>query len=305
MGNKTKGPVILLFFLLLVAIAAAVSGFIGLQKEKQINAALTRGKEEIEIKKKTAEKEVSNLKQRVDGLLQEKVLFQAKLKEFNSKITSLDDELSAEKKAKEDALQEAEKLREEVTTLKNAKSKLDADLKASNETADSLMGRLASLQASGQKKEGEQKAQGIHSQDMQLEKIVIAAQADPALAVLGEQSLSSKPPLGDRPEGRGWQPNSQSQKSEGGGLPSDSEIKAGTAILEGKVLVVNKEYDFVVVNIGQKDNLAIGDTLDVLRKEKKLGELKVEEVRDTMSVAIPLEPKLIKQIKEDDRIVRK
>lgn len=294
MGNKTKGPVMLLFFLLLVAIAAAVLGFIGLQKEKQINAALTQEKEEIEIKKKAAEKEVSNLKQEVDGLLQEKVLAQAKIQEFNSKITSLDDELSAEKKAKEEALLEAEKLREEVTTLKNAKSKLEADLKASNETAGSLMGKLASLQASGQKKEGEQKAQGTQPQDMQLEKIVIAAQAEPAQAppALGEQSSGSKPPSGDKPEG--------------GGLPSASEAKAaGTAILEGKVLVVNKEYDFVVVNIGQKDNLAIGDTLEVFHKEKKLGKLKVEEVRDTMSVAIPLEPKLIKQIKEDDRVVRK
>lgn len=278
MGNKTKGPVMLLFFLLLVAIAAAVLGFIGLQKEKQINTALTQEKEEIEIKKKAAEKGVSNLKQQVDGLLQEKVLAQAKIQEFNSKITFLDDELSAEKKAKEDALLEAEKLREEVAALKNAKSKLEADLKESNETAGSLMGRLASLEASGQKKEGEQKAQGTRPQDMQLEKIVIAAQAEPAQVPLGEQSSGSKPPSGS---------------------------KAGTAILEGKVLVVNKEYDFVVVNIGQKDNLAIGDTLEVFRKEKKLGKLKVEEVRDTMSVAIPLEPKLIKQIKEDDRVARK
>ncbi|OGX50604.1 MAG: hypothetical protein A3G37_03175 [Omnitrophica WOR_2 bacterium RIFCSPLOWO2_12_FULL_46_30] len=290
MGNKTKGPVILLFFLLLVAIAAAVLGFIGLQNEKQINAALTQEKEEIEIKKKAAEKEVSNLKQQVDGLLQEKVLAQAKIQEFNSRIASLDEELSAEKKAKEDTLLEAEKLREEVITLKNAKSKLEVDLKASNETIGSLKGKLATLEASGQKKEGEQKAQGIQSQDMQLEKIVIASQAEPAQASLGEQAPSSPPGTGPKPP--------PGEKSPSGGKP-------GTALLEGKVLVVNKEYDFVVVNIGQKDNLTIGDSLEVSRKEKKLGELKVEEVRDTMSVAIPVEPNLVKQIKENDRVVRK
>jgi hypothetical protein len=109
-----------------------------------------------------------------------------------------------------------------------------------------------------------------------------------------------------KPEGSGLPSDRQSHKPEGSGLPSDRQSqKPGTAILEGKVLVVNKEYDFVVVNIGQKDNLVIGDTLEIFRKEKKLGELKVEEVRDSMSVAIPVEPNLIKQIKEDDRVARK
>lgn len=270
MGNKTKGPVMLLFFLLLVAIAAAVLGFIGLQKEKQINAALTQEKEEIEIKKKAAEKEVSNLKQQVGEQRQEIVQQQAKVQELNSRIASLDNELSAEKKAREDTFLEAEKLREEVITLKNARSKLEADLKASNETVDSLKSKLDLFESSQQKKKVEQTAQEAKPQDMQLEKIVIASRADVA------QAPSAKP-----------------------------QVTAPQALLEGKVLVVNKEYDFVVVNIGQKDNLVIGDTLEIFRKEKKLGELKVEEVRDTMSVAIPVEPNLIKQLKEDDRVVRK
>ncbi|OGX23169.1 MAG: hypothetical protein A3J51_05150 [Omnitrophica WOR_2 bacterium RIFCSPHIGHO2_02_FULL_45_21] len=285
MGNKIKGPLVLLFFLLLVAIAAAALGFIGLQKEKQINAALSQEKEEIEIKKKAADKEVSNLKQQVDGLLQEKTLAQVKIQELNSKITSLDDELSAEKKAKEDSFLEAEKIREEVITLKNTKLKLEANLKSSNERVESLEGKLATLEAAVHKKEVEQKAQVIQHQDMQLEKIVIASQAEqPAQAHLGGQAA----PGGDAPSPK-----------------STKDILLPLGGLEGKVLVVNKEYDFVVVNIGQKDNLVIGDTLEIFRKEKKLGELKVEEVRDSMSVAIPLEPKLIKQIKEDDRAVRK
>lgn len=270
MGNKTKGPVLLLFFILLVAIAAAVLGFIGLQKEKQATAALTKEKEEIKIEKKAAEKEVSNLKQQVGEQRQEIVQQQAKVQELNSRIASLDNELSAEKKAKEDTFLEAEKLREEVITLKNARSKLEVDLKASNETIDSLKGKLDLFESSQQKRKEEPVVQEAKPRDLQLEKIVIASRADVA------QAPSAKP-----------------------------QVTAPQAPLEGKVLVVNKEYDFVVVNIGQKDNLVIGDTLEIFRKEKKLGELKVEEVRDTMSVAIPVEPNLIKQIKEDDRVVRK
>lgn len=74
---------------------------------------------------------------------------------------------------------------------------------------------------------------------------------------------------------------------------------------QGKVLAVNKEYDFVVVNLGQKDNLSVSDMLEVFRNSKKICEMKVEEVKDTMSVAVPVSKDGIRQIKEDDTVIRK
>jgi hypothetical protein len=292
MASKTRVPAILLIFLLVVAIAAAVLGFIGLQKEKQINAALTEEKQELEIKKKAAEKEI------------------------NGRIASLDEKLSDEKKAKEEALSEAVKLRNETAALKNSKAKLETDLKVSTETLNSIKEKLAAIEAYEQKNDKEQKAQESKPQDVQLEKIVITPEVKPAQAPLGGQAPETKSQLetglkagSETLSSIKDKPVAPAAVSEGkpaqkaGSLPPAGKTQA--APLEGKVLVVNNEYDFVVVNIGQKENVAVGDTFDIFHKEKKIGQMKVEEVRDTMSVAMPVTPNLIKQIKEDDRVVRK
>ena len=57
------------------------------------------------------------------------------------------------------------------------------------------------------------------------------------------------------------------------------------------------------MNLGQKENVGIGQTIELFRKDKKLGQAKVEEVRDTISVDTPVTKDMIKQIKEDDRAV--
>ena len=315
MASKTRIPAILLIFLLVVAIAVAVLGFMGLQKEKQINAALIQEKQELEIKKKAAEKEISDLQQQAGDLRQEIAQQKAKIQELNGRITSLDEKLSDEKKAKEAALSEAEKLKNETAALKNSKAKLETDLKVSTETLSSLKEKLTALEALQQKKEKEQKAQESKPQDVQLEKIVITSETKPAPAPgtktqletglkASSETVSS---LKDKPVAPQVSPAATplgrpGQQQPGSLLQAD---KTQVAPLEGKVLVVNNEYDFVVVNIGQKENVAVGDTFDIFHKEKKIGQMKVEEVRDTMSVAMPLAPNLIKQIKEDDRVVRK
>ena len=85
----------------------------------------------------------------------------------------------------------------------------------------------------------------------------------------------------------------------------EAPVVSSAVPLEGKVLVVNREYDFIVINLGQKDGVNLGDVFEVMRKDKSLGQAKVEEVRDTMSVATPGTKDMIKQIKEDDRVVRR
>ena len=50
MGDRAKGPFILLVILLVIAAAAAFLGFIALQKEKEINTTLTEKNEELDVK---------------------------------------------------------------------------------------------------------------------------------------------------------------------------------------------------------------------------------------------------------------
>jgi len=116
-----------------VAVGAAALGFLGLQKEKERNVQLTEDITQLEVKKRSAEQEAESLKGQIGDLKRQIEQHQAMIKESNNKVASLDDALSVEKKAREDALLEVEKIQGEVTSLRNARSKLEADLKASDE----------------------------------------------------------------------------------------------------------------------------------------------------------------------------
>lgn len=55
--------------------------------------------------------------------------------------------------------------------------------------------------------------------------------------------------------------------------------------LEGKVLVVNREYNFIVVDIGTRDDVQLGDILTIFRNGRYIGEANVEKLYDTMAAA--------------------
>lgn len=266
MAGQRRGSaaVIILILLLIVAVGAAVLGFIGLQKEKQHSSELAEEIAQLEVKKRSAEQEARNLKDQIGDLKRQIDQQQAKIQDFDAKIASVNEELSAERKAKEDALSEIERFKEELSTLRTAKSNLESELHTGNEALANLKDKLAALESA----KGET-AQEAQAPDVQLDKIVIAS---------GESSQVTAP----------------SQAAAKGDT-------AKTAPLEGKVLVVNKEYDFIVISLGKKDNVAVGDAIEILRKDKKIAEAKIEEVRDTMSVAMPLTQGMIKNIKEEDR----
>jgi len=73
--------------------------------------------------------------------------------------------------------------------------------------------------------------------------------------------------------------------------------------LEGKILVVNRKYNFVVADIGFTDSLALGDMLTIFRSGKYVGEAQIEKIYDTMSAAA-----IVREIKPgaimvDDNVV--
>ena len=72
--------------------------------------------------------------------------------------------------------------------------------------------------------------------------------------------------------------------------------------LEGKVLVVNREFNFVVLNLGSKDGLKAGSRFNVLKGDKKIGTVEVERLYENMSAANVLEEEKKGQVKEGDTV---
>lgn len=78
-------------------------------------------------------------------------------------------------------------------------------------------------------------------------------------------------------------------------------IKPGSAIT-GKIIMVNKEYAFVVLNLGSLHNIKVGDILSVYRNEEFIGKVKIERTEERMSAASILPDWQNIEFKENDAV---
>ena len=81
--------------------------------------------------------------------------------------------------------------------------------------------------------------------------------------------------------------------------------KAEKKAIEGKILVVNKDYDFAVINLGSKDGIGTGDAFSAYHSNKYIGDLKVEKLHDSMAAAGFGSAEVKNKISEGDKVVRK
>ena len=84
-------------------------------------------------------------------------------------------------------------------------------------------------------------------------------------------------------------------------IPLDKIVVKPGLVTDGRVLVVNKEYNFVVINLGAKDGMEIGTTLLVYRADKEEEKIKIEKLYETMSAATIL-PETKGDLKETDTV---
>ncbi len=70
----------------------------------------------------------------------------------------------------------------------------------------------------------------------------------------------------------------------------------------GQVVVVNREYDFVVVNMGKNQGLTVGQECQIVRDNQVLGRVKLEKVYDELSAAAILPDSKKESIREGDLV---
>ncbi len=72
--------------------------------------------------------------------------------------------------------------------------------------------------------------------------------------------------------------------------------------LSAKVLEVNGEYGFIVVNAGSKDGVKTGDTLFVSKNKDLLGKVVVEKVSDSVCIAKMLYKEVSDNVRKGDQV---
>jgi len=75
-----------------------------------------------------------------------------------------------------------------------------------------------------------------------------------------------------------------------------------TAESVGKVLEINKEHSFVVVDLGRRNYLKIGDVLSIYRDDEIIGKARVEKVGEELCAAAILSNSKSVEFKEDDMV---
>ncbi len=88
------------------------------------------------------------------------------------------------------------------------------------------------------------------------------------------------------------------------GATLTAEQKAAST-LEGKIMVVNKDYNFVVINLGSKDGVNTGDAFALYHNNKYVGDIKIEKIHESMSAADFTSACIKDVVSEGDRVVRK
>lgn len=80
-------------------------------------------------------------------------------------------------------------------------------------------------------------------------------------------------------------------------------IKPGS-VIKGNITMVNKEYGFVIVNLGSQHNLKVGDILSIYRSDEFIGKVQVERAEELISAAVVLADWQNIEFKENDDAVK-
>jgi myosin heavy subunit len=267
-----QGSVITIVFIVFISITLALagSGFFLLQKEKLRAVELEEKLGELNKKQVFTEEELSKSKQLISTL-------QTRLEESKNQIQTLTADLELQKKDSQESRSKMDRLNIDLVEQQKLRQDLENKFDLAQVELHKATVKIEELDSEKETLESKVKELEAKTQEVELGKIIVS------------------------PEG-----------SESGvkhyEVPEVS-VKAGREPqvlgLQGKVLVVNKEYNFVVINLGAKDGVDIGDEFSVFDDSAHIGDVKVEKVHDSMAAAGFLSADMKDNISEGNKVIQK
>jgi len=190
-----------------------------------------------------------------------------KLKDAQTNIDTLTGTLEQERKVKQEALDQVQQLKTDLGQQKELRANLETKLNQAQKDAEKTKAQLKEIESKKAQLEA-QTQQQTQAQGVELGTIVVGSE---------DSSVATEQP----------------------------KEKAVTSSLKGKVLVVNKDYNFVVINLGSKDGVSVGDVFALYHNDKYIGDIKVEKIHESMSAADFTSPAIKDVVSEGDRAVQK
>lgn len=320
--NKDGFAIILLIGLIISALVISGGLFVLLQKERSMNVSLQQQLEEVKSKQKDTEVKLGKSQEMI-------VAFEVKLKEAQNKIDTISSDLESEKSSKQDALNQVEAFKAELSQQKEIRENIEKKLAKAEEDIKVSQGQLVELSA--KKLELEEKIKNLEIKSSGLEAkvkgielgtIVVAPQAvkkeiksekatAKELKAINAQEKANKA-AEDKLKKAAEKAEKAKAKKEAKIVtkkieqpPAPTPNISAAAQQEGSIAVVNKEYNFAVINLGNNEGVKLGAVYSVFHNNNYIGDVKVEKVHESMSAAGFVTEELKDKITEGDKVVEK
>ena len=256
------------------------------QKEQTLNVSLQKEKEELSLNIKIAQTNLEESQKEVSAL-------GLKLKESQAQIETLTNDLGQEKNTKEEALTQMRELKSDLEKQKGLRSDLENKLKKAETDLGQIRVKLNDLESKKAEletkvKDLEEQAKQALTRDVELGKIVVSP----------DNATSTEVPLNPESDLNSQLSSTSSSAS------AKEEKQESSSGLTGKVLVLNREYNFAVINLGSADGVNIGDLFSVYHNSNYIGDVKIEKVHDSMSAAGFESQDIKDKISEGDKVTQ-
>jgi len=266
-AGKTLVPLLGVLAILSMGVAAVAIVLQMQEREK-------RQAKERELHLALAEND--DLKARLDELEQAKTRVEEELTRARQELVQSQDELTKAVEAREtlarsleDREQEIGRLTKDVEQVRNDAKQAATQLNELQAERETMRQQVTDLERA--KGELESKIMELSERPtVELDKVVVSS--DPF-------AMAQPPPIG-------------------AGMPGG----ASAGPLEGQVVVINREYDFIVMNLGKNQGLSVGQEFQIVRGDQVLGRAKVEKVYDELSAAGLLPESKKNEIREGDSV---
>ncbi|MBI4598351.1 MAG: hypothetical protein HY737_08140 [Candidatus Omnitrophica bacterium] len=239
-----------------------------------------------------AQSQVADLRRQINDVQQAKAKVDQELSQTRQDLAASDDQLKQ-------AVAKQTELAKSLENRDKEIGRITKDLEQSRNEAKTVSAKLNQLQT---------ERDGLRQRIAELEKAKTDLQAssgeggEPTVE-LGKVKVNGEAPVAmsiasaSAPVGRTIATPS------GVGASASSKPSAGaSSASDGQVVVVNREYDFIVMNLGKNQGLIVGQEFQVMRNREVLGRVKVEKVYDELSAAAILPNSKKDSIREGDSV---
>lgn len=279
--QNSSGKVLTVFVIIILILSITLTALVLflLQQESKNRRYVEEQLDEAVKNEKTVSSELKELKKQA-------FLLEEKNKEADERINSLLDELELEEGLKEEMKTETTSLKEQIATLKSKNKGLEEQLSQVKDSSDKITSLEEKLKKESERvKEYEAEIKRLTEQKGVLESQVGAA---------GSKNVSSA---------------SDNVKLDPIVVSTDNDtgesIPPVATISGGRILSVDTDTDFVIINLGRKDGIVEGLMMSVYRGQEYLGDVTVTRVQPEMAAADFIPPFSSRTVRKNDQVVVK